>query len=258
MDFLQPFAINFKSMHRWLLFLLMGLPGLAFAQNKDTTARKHEVGVNGSKIVGVLLGANSNLQPWSLHYKLQRDKYWLRTSLRYDQPRTQGNMNYQLEDSILVRRFNGDKQWAVSAMIGLEKRKTLGKDWWFTYGADLVLRQQQTLWYGHEARFTEYITTIDPATGPIYTPTEASFVSSYTYENRIRSQQVGAQISVGLYYLVNKRWALHFQTSAGMVLGLNSYRNRNFVTGVASDFTAFEREQLPVPGFNEVAVYYRF
>lgn len=258
MDLLRMFSLNLESMHKWLLFLLMGLPGLAFAQSKDTTAFKHEIGVNGSKIVGILLGADPSFQPWSLHYKRQLNKYWLRTSLRYDNPSVAGNLSYQLEDSILVRSFNGSDQWAVAAMVGLERRKSLSKDWWFTYGADLVLRQQQSVSYANEARFTEFNTTVNPDIGPIYTPTGASTSSIYVYQNKVRSQQVGAQISAGLYYLINKRWALHFQSSVGMVLGFNTSRYRNFVTGVGSDYTAFDFERLSVPGFNEVAVYFRF
>lgn len=230
----------------------------SWAQEANTANKNHELGVNGSKIVGLLLGAEPELQPWSIHYKQQRNKYWLRASVRYEQPRPDNWITSQIEDSVLLQRFNRTDSWAVSATLGIEKRKPLGKDWSFTYGADLVLRNQQSSSFSSEKRHTEYTVTTDALFGSLYSPAGSTFTSKELYNNQLRSQQVGAQVSAGLHYLINPNWALHFQVNAGMVMGLGTSRTRNYVTGEANDSRLFVRDMLPTPGFNEIAVYYRF
>lgn len=238
--------------------LLVGIPSLLWAQPNDSTAKKHELGVNGSKIVGLLLGAEPGLQPWSIHYKQQLEKGWFRSSLRYENRNVPSRVTSQLEDSVLVNRITNNEQWAVAATLGLERRRALGKDWSFTYGADLVLRQHQSTWFTTERRYPEFTTNTDQLGFITYSSVGSTFESTEVARNEIRSQQVGAQISLGLHYVINRHFALHLQTGAGLVLSQNDYRSRNFRTGVASDLQLWSREQLPLPGFNEIALYYRF
>lgn len=240
------------------IFLLALCSASSWAQEATTVNKKHELGVNGSKIVGLLLGAAPEMQPWSIHYKQQRDKYWLRASLRYEQSRPENWITSSIEDSVLLRRFNRFDSWGVAATLGIEKRRSLGKDWSFTYGADLVLRHQQSSSFGSEKRYSEYTVTTDALFGPLYSPAGNTVTSKDIYNNQLRSQQVGAQVSAGLHYLINPQWALHFQVNAGMVMGLGTYRTRNYVTGEANDSQLFVREMLRTPGFNEITLYYRF
>ncbi|MBA4304756.1 MAG: hypothetical protein C0424_11075 [Sphingobacteriaceae bacterium] len=246
-------------MYKISAILLLALcSASSWAQEATTATQKHELGVNGSKIIGLLLGAEPGMQPWSIHYKQQRDKYWLRASVRYEQSRPENWITSLIEDSVLLQRFNGNDSWAIAATLGIEKRKPLGKDWSFTYGADLVLRNQQSSFFAREKRYPEYTVTTDALFGPLYSPAGSTFTSKELYNNQLRSQQVGAQVSAGFHYLINPNWALHFQVNAGMVMGFGTYRSRNYVTGEAGDSQVFVRDILPTPGFNEIAVYYRF
>jgi hypothetical protein len=240
------------------IFLLALCSESSWAQEASMSNKKHELGINGSKIVGLLMGAAPEMQPWSIHYKQQRDKYWLRASLRYESYPDIYYFERFLRDSLLVQRSVANNSRAAAAAVGLEKRKTLSRGWQFTYGADALYRYQYAVGWSNETRYADFDTIHDSFFGPRYVPSSANFTSDELERNEIRSNQFGIMFTAGLLYNFNKRLGLHMQMTLAGWLSQNNFKKRNYLTNEASNGTNWTWETQRLPGFSEIALYYRF
>lgn len=241
-----------------MLSLSMCLTAHVMAQTAPSDSARFELGLNFSKGVALLLGADPGMQPWSVHLKMKQNAHWWRLALRHERYPNFYNFDRFLQDSVMVQRSIANNSWAAAASLGLEKRKALGGGWQFTYGADVLYRYQYDVWWRNESRFEDYDTFNDAFFGPNYVPSSANFTSQELERNEIRSNQYGLILSAGLLYNINKRLGMHMQMNLAGWVSQNNFKNRNYVTNEASDGTQWSWETQRLPSFSEIALYYRF
>ncbi len=230
----------------------------ASAQSTNADSARFEVGLNFSKGVALLLGADPRMQPLSVHLKMKQNDHWWRVSLRHERYPDFYNFDRFLRDSLLVQHSIANNSWAAATSVGLERRRTLGRGWQFTYGADALFRHERSLWWRNETRFVDFETNNDAFFGPSYSPTSANFTSEELERNETRSNQYGINMSAGMWYHINQQLGLHMQINLSGWLSQNNFKNRNYVTNEASDGTNWTWETQRLPGFSEIALYYRF
>lgn len=241
-----------------LLWVGLLLSAQTMAQSRPSDSARFEFGLNFSKGVALLLGGDPEMQPWSVHLKMKQNDHWWRLALRHERHPNFYNFDRFLQDSVMVQRSVANNSWAAAASVGLEKRKTLGGSWQFTYGADVLYRYQYEVWWRNESRFADYETYNDVFFGPYYVPSSANFTSIELDRNESRSNQYGLILSAGLLYNINKRLGWHMQMNLAGWVSQNNFKNRNYVTNEASDGTRWSWETQRLPAFNEIAIYYRF
>ena len=205
-----------------------------------------------------MLGADPRMQPLSVHLKMKQNDHWWRVALRHESYPDMYYFERFLRDSLLVQRSVANNSWAAAASVGLEKRKALGSDWQFTYGADALYRYQYEVGWRNEIRYADFDTIRDSFFSPGYVPSSANFTSDELERNEIRSNQFGVMFTAGLLYNFNKRLGLHMQMTLAGWLSQNNFKNRNYLTNEASDGTNWSWETQRLPGFSEIALYYRF
>ena len=230
----------------------------ASAQSTNADSARFELGLNFSKGVALLLGADPRMQPLSVHLKMKQNDHWWRVSLRHESYPDMYYFERFLRDSLLVQRSVANNSWATAASVGLEKRRTLGRGWQFTYGADALYRYQYEVGWSNETRYADFDTIHDSFFSPSYVPSSANFTSDELERNEIRSNQFGVMFTAGLLYNFNKRLGLHMQMALAGWLSQNNFKNRNYMTNEASDGTNWSWETQRLPGFSEIALYYRF
>lgn len=241
-----------------MLSLSMCLAVHVMAQTAPSDSARFEVGLNFSKGVALLLGADPGMQPISLHLKMKQNDHWWRVSLRHERYPDFYMFDRFLRDSLLIQRSSANNTWAVAASLGLEKRRNLGRGWQFTYGADALYRYQDEVGWRNETRYVDYETFNDPFRGDYYVPSSANFTSEELERNEIKSNQFGLMLSAGLLYNINKRLGLHMQMNLAGWVSQNNFKNRNYITNQANDGTQWSWETQRLPGFSEIALYYRF
>ncbi len=218
--------------------------------------KKNELWVNGMTVVLALANQPLYFPHYSLMYKRNIGKYWLRIGAQASPPidMYEYGMSRIINDSTIVERYRINNRFNAGARIGIEYRKQ-----WKIFTPFIAF---DAVFDYTRNRRDIYDATYSIANQPVFPDVEIVRSGLISKSDRLFTSKretfiYGIGVAAGLILPISEKWAI--STQAYMLAGLSDERlkNQNFITGESFRSTAFNFD-MDQRLIHEINLIFRF